>query len=99
MKLGSLERVNHLVAELSDVRSLIETAEHADVAAYQVYIEAQGDSGLRMSEEGASTSHSRGIGASKAFLGKVKQLAVTELKARQQAITAELKKLGVDTAS
>lgn len=99
MKLGNLDRVNHLVAELADIRSLIETAEAAEVTAFQVYIEAPGDMGLRMSEEGASTTHSRGISASKNFLAKVKQLAVAELKSRQQTILTALTELGVDTTS
>lgn len=98
MKLTDIERLNHLVAELDDIKSLIATAGRAESSAYQVYIDAPGDTGLRMSEEGASTSHSRGIGVSSAFLAKVKDLAVAELQSRQQAILAELTALGVDTA-
>jgi len=99
MKLENLDSVNHLVAELADIRSLIETAEHAEASAFQVYIEAQGDTGLRMSEEGASTSHSRGLGVSRSFLSNVKQLAVAELNSRQQDILKALADLGVETGS
>jgi hypothetical protein len=98
MKLTDIDRVNHLVAELADIKALIETAEHAEAASYQVFIEAPGDAGLRMSAEGASTTHSRGIDASAAFLTKVKHLAVSELQSRQKGILVDLAALGVDTA-
>lgn len=97
MKLADIDRVNHLVSELEDVKALIATASRAETTAYQVVIEAPGDTGLRMSDEGASTSHSRGIGVSAGFLTEVKQLAVAELQARQKTILAELTALGVDT--
>lgn len=99
MKLADIDRVNHLVAELADIKALIETAEHADTAAYQVFIEAPGDAGLRMSAEGASTTHARGIDVADAFLTKVKHLAVSELQSRQKTVLAALSALGVDTLS
>ena len=98
MKLSDIDRVNHLVSELEDVKALITMAERAEDNAYQVVIEAPGDSSLHMSEEGASTTHSRGISVSAGFLAQVKQLAVAELQSHQQAILAELSALGVDTA-
>jgi hypothetical protein len=99
MKLTDIDRVNHLVAELADIKALIETAEHAESSAFQVFIEAPGDAGLRMSSEGASTTHARGIDASESFLGKVKQLAVAELQSRRKGILAELTALGVDAGA
>ncbi len=97
MKLADIDRVNHLVTELDDVKSLIAMAARAEGNAYQVVIAAPGDSSLHMSEEGASTTHSRGIAVSPGFLAQVKQLAVAELQSRQQGILAELSALGVDT--
>ena len=97
MKLADIDRVNHLVTELDDVKALIAMAARAEGNAYQVVIEAPGDSSLHMSEEGASTSHSRGIGVSPEFLAQVKRIAVAELQSRQQGILAELAALGVDT--
>jgi len=97
MKLTDIDRVNHLVTELDDVKSLIAMAARAEGNAYQVVIEAPGDSSLHMSEEGASTTHSRGISASPGFLAQVKQLAVAELQSRQKGILAELAALGVET--
>jgi hypothetical protein len=99
MKLTDIERVNHLVAELADIKALIETAELAESSAFQVFIEAPGDAGLRMSSEGASTTHARGIDVSGAFLGKVKQLAIAELQSRQKGVLADLTALGVDAGS
>lgn len=99
MKLTDIDRVNHLVAELADINALIETAEHAENTAFQVFIEAPGDAGLRMSSEGASTTHARGIDVSESFLGKVKQLAIAELQSRRKGILAELTALGVDAGA
>ncbi len=96
MKLGNLDRVNHLVADLEDVKSLIGLAEKVEPNAYQVFIEAPGDASLRMSEQGATTTHSRGLAVSAGFLADVKQLTINELRARQQAIRSELATLGVD---
>jgi hypothetical protein len=98
MKLTDIDRVNHLVGGLADIKSLIETAEKADSSGYQVVIEAPGDAGLRMSSEGASTTHSRGIEASAAFLTKVKHLAIAELQSRQKGVLADPSALGVDTS-
>ena len=97
MKLTDIDRVNHLIAELDDVKTLIAMAGRAESDAYQVIIDAPGDSGVHMSAEGASTSHSRGIAVSPTFLAEVKQIAIAELHSRQQGILAELAGLGVDT--
>lgn len=96
MKLQDLERVNHLVSELADIRNLITMAERAEPAAFQLFVEAPGDASLRMSREGASTTHSRGISTSDGFLAHLKRLAVAELNARRETILAELTSLGVD---
>jgi hypothetical protein len=98
MKLTNIDRVNHLVTELEDVKALIVLAERAEDNAYQVVIDAPGDASLHMSEEGASTTHARGIGVAPGFLAQVKQLAVAELQSQQKGILTELAKLGVDTA-
>ena len=96
MKLQDLERVNHLVSELKDIRDLITMAERADASAFQLFIEAPGDASLRLSREGASTTHSRGVTASDGFLGNLKQLAVVELISHRDRTLAELQGLGVD---
>jgi hypothetical protein len=96
MKLKHLERVNHLVTQLDDIRRLTNMAEQADPAAFQLFIEAPGDSSLRMSQEGASTTHSLGVATSRPFLEELKRLGVAELRSRQGAILEELSALGVD---
>jgi hypothetical protein len=72
-------------------------AVRAEDNAYQVVIDAPGDSGLHMSEEGASTTHSRGIAMSPGFLARMQQPAVAELQSRQPGILTELAALGVGT--
>jgi|GEM_PF-6557124 len=96
MKLQDLDRVNHLVAELADIKSLIDMAERAEPMAFQLFIEAPGDASLRMSMEGASTTHSRGINATVGFLDSLKRLAVEELQAHKDRVLVELTGLGVD---
>jgi hypothetical protein len=97
MKLADIDRVNHLIAELSEITRLISVAERADIAAYQVFVEAPGDSSLKMSAEGPSTSHAQGVGVSQEFLGRLKELAVEELRAKRSRILADLQGLGVET--
>ncbi|MGE0415953.1 MAG: hypothetical protein AB7O80_04030 [Acetobacteraceae bacterium] len=97
MKLQDLDRVNHLVSELADIRNLIITAQRAEPHVFQLFIEAPGDASLRISHEGASTTHSRGMSGSPEFLARLKDLAVNELIAGRDRIVAELTALGVDT--
>ena len=97
MKLQDLDRVNHVVSELADMKNLIAMAEKAEPQAFQLFIEAPGDASLRISREGASTTHSRGLSATDAFLARLKELSVHELKARHKSLIAELTSLGVDT--
>jgi len=96
MKLQDLDRVNHLVSDLADIRNLIAMAERAEPAAFQLFVEAPGDASLRMSREGASTTHSRGISTSDGFLEHLKHLAIAELNTRREMVLAELTSLGVD---
>lgn len=97
MKLEDLAQVNHLVNELKEVRTLIGMAERAEPAAYQVFIEAPGDSSLKMSAEGATTSHANGVAATPGFLAEVKRIAVQELRAHETSLLKQLRALGVDT--
>lgn len=97
MKLADIDKVNHLIADLADINSLIRTAETAESGTYQLLIEAPGDASFRMSADGASTSHSRGTNVSAEFLASLKQLAIVELKARREVTLKTLGDLGVDT--
>jgi hypothetical protein len=96
MKLADIDKVNHLVAALRDMRALIVVAERAELSMFQLFIESTGDSSLKMSSEGASTSHSGGVSVSPAFLEKLRQLALDELRAKREGILTDLAALGVD---
>ena len=98
MKLTDIDKVNRLVADLAESRSLIDMAEKAPPDTFQLFIEAPGDASLKMSAEGAATTHSRGTGVTPAFLARLKKLAVEELHARRAVVLKELTALGVDTA-
>ena len=95
--MGDIDRVNHLVGELGDIKRLIAIAEAAEIGAYEVFVEAPGDASLKMSQEGPSTSHAQGVGVSDAFLERLKVLAVEELHAKRTRILGDLKALGVET--
>ena len=99
MKLADIDKVNHLIAELGEMNSLIATAEAAEPATFQLLIEAPGDSSFKMSAEGASTAHSRGTGVSPEFLSSLKQLGVAELHARRDLVLQALTASGVDTSA
>ena len=99
MKLEDLERVNRLVDELKEMKALIGMAERAEPPAFQVFIEAPGDASLKMSAEGATTSHANGVVVSAGFLADVKRLAVAELRAHERKLLDELRQLGVDTGA
>lgn len=99
MKLSDIEKVNHLIADLGEIESLIATAEAADPSMFQLVIEAPGDASFKMSAEGASTSHSRGTGVSDKFLASLKELAKAELRSRRDVVLKSLTALGVDTSA
>lgn len=98
MKLADIDKVNHLNAELQELRVRVAMAANAEPALYQLFIEAPGDASLRMSKEGASSPHSGGVTVSEAFLVQMKNLAVKELRAQVDTVMAALKALGVDTS-
>jgi hypothetical protein len=99
MKLTDIDKVNHLIADLGDINGLIGTAEAAEPAMLQLLIEAPGDASFKMSAEGASTSHSRGIDTSTEFLVSLRTLAIAELRSKRDTVLQELTALGVDTAA
>lgn len=99
MKLSDIDKVNHLISELGEVDSLLRTAEQAEPEVYQLFVEAPGDASLKLSAEGESTIHSRGIAVSAAFLAGLKASALAELRARRGVVLAALTALGVDTAA
>ena len=96
MKLNDIDRVNHLVADLNGVKELIEHTEKADPTDLELFIKLPGDASIRMSSEGASSTHYAGFSASLEFLERLKRLALEELDAKRRGIVSELKSLGVE---
>ena len=96
MKMRDIERVNHLIGELNSMNTLITHTDNADPADCELFIKLPGDSSIRMSNEGATSTHYQGFSASPDFLRQLQRLAVAELNTRRQAIIAELAALGVD---
>jgi hypothetical protein len=97
MKIKDIDRVNHLIAELNGMKELISHAERAEPTDYEVFIKLSGDASIRMSSEGAASTHYAGFSASADFLGRLQRLAIDELNARRRAIVDELAQLGVET--
>jgi hypothetical protein len=96
MKIQDIDRVNHLVSELSSMNALIAHAAQAESADFELFIKLPGDASIRMSSEGAASAHYGGYAASPEFLGRLRSLAVEELDTRRRGIIAELASLGVE---
>jgi hypothetical protein len=96
MKIQDIDRVNHLIAELKGMKELIAHAGHAEPADYELFIKLPGDASIRLSSEGAASTHYQGFSASPEFLRNIQRLSVDELDARRRGIIAELAALGVE---
>lgn len=96
MKIEDIDRVNHLVAELNGIRELIGHAEHAQPADFEAFIKLPGDASIRLSGEGAASTHYSGFTASPQFLDRLRSLALAELDAKRRGLIAELAALGVE---
>jgi hypothetical protein len=96
MKIQDIDRVNHLVAELNGLKELIGHAGRAGAADYELFIKLPGDASIRLSIEGAASTHYAGFSASPEFLVRLQQLAIEELDAKRRGIIAELAALGVE---
>jgi len=96
MRIADIDKVNHLVGELNALQELIVHAERAEPADCELFIKLPGDASIRMSSEGAASTHYQGYSVSPDFLRKLQRLAVEELEARRRGIIAELAALGVE---
>ena len=96
MKIQDIDRVNHLIAELKALQELAGHAQAAEPADCELYIKLPGDASIRMSSEGASSTHYQGFSVSTDFLRSLQRLAIEEIDARRRAIVAELASLGVE---
>lgn len=96
MKIQDIDKVNHLIGELNSMKALIAHAENADPTECELFIKLPGDSSIRLSSEGAASTHYQGFSASPDFLRRLHRSAVEELEARRRRIIDELATLGVD---
>ena len=96
MKIQDIDKVNHLIGELNGMRELIIHVQGADPSDYELFIKLPGDASVRMSSEGAASTHYQGYSVSPEFLQKLQQLALEELDARRRGIITDLGALGVE---
>jgi hypothetical protein len=96
MKIQDIDKVNHLITELNAMKELIGHAQRADPTDCELFIKMPGDASMRLSSEGAASTHYQGFAASVEFLRRLQQLAVEELDGRRRGIIAELAALGVE---
>jgi len=99
MKIQDIDRVNHLIGELNGMKELIAHAEKAEPSDFELFIKLPGDASIRMSSEGAASTHYQGYSVTPDFLRKLQRLAVEELDARRRGIIAELAARGVEAES
>lgn len=96
MKIKDIAAVNQLIARLEEVQKMIGAATNADADDFELFIERPGDGSIRMSAEGASSTHFQGFEASTGFLEGLRELALREFREREVAIKAELAAMGVE---
>jgi hypothetical protein len=96
MKIKDVERINALLKAHATVQELIGRTERAGTEDFSLMVERGGDGSIRMSLEGADSTHYQGHAVSLAFLERLKGLALEELGARRDGIAAELAAMGVE---
>jgi hypothetical protein len=96
MKIEDIDKVNHLIAELNGMKELIDHAKNAEPPDFEAFIKLPGDASIRLSAEGAASTHYLGFSASPDFLKRLQHLALDELGERRRAILADLAELGVE---
>ena len=96
MKIKDIAAVNALIGRLEEVQKMIGAATNADADDFELFIERPGDGSIRMSAEGASSTHFQGFESSGGFLEGLRGLALKEFRAREAAIKAELAAMGVE---
>jgi hypothetical protein len=96
MRIQDIDTVNHLIGELNGMKELIAHTQRADPSDCELFIKLAGDSSIRISSEGAASTHYQGFSASPEFLRRLQLLAVEELESRRRGIIGELAALGVE---
>ena len=69
MKIQDIDKVNHLIEELNGMNALITHTNDADPAECELFIKLPGDFSIRLSSEGAASTHYQGFSASSTSFG------------------------------
>ncbi len=96
MKVKDVERINDLLKALGVVQELIARIERAEPGDFDLLIERGGDGSIKLSEEGADSTHYQGYPVSLDFREKLKRLALEELGGRRSEIARALAAMGVE---
>jgi hypothetical protein len=96
MKIKDVERINDLLKTRAAVVELIARVERAEPGDFELMVERGGDGSIRLSEEGADSTHFQGWPVSVGFLARLKVLALEELDARRAAVERDLAAMGVE---
>ena len=94
MKIQDIDKVNHLIGELNSMKALIAHAENADPTECELFIKLPGDLSIRLSSEGAASTHYQGFSASSDFLRRLHRSAVEELEARRRGSSMSSRRWG-----
>jgi len=97
MKIKDVERINDLLKTRAAVVELIARVERAEPGDFELMVERGGDGSIRLSEEGADSTHFQGWPVSVGFLARLKVLALGELQARRSGVERDLAAMGVET--
>ena len=96
MKIKDVERINELLKALGAVQDVIARTGRAETDDFELMVERGGDGSIKLSLEGADSTHYQGYAVSEGFLAKLKALALEELAARRAAIAQDLAAMGVE---
>lgn len=96
MKIKDVERINALLKAREQVLALIARVERAEPGDFELMIERGGDGSIKLSEEGADSTHYQGYPVTVAFLTRLKALSLEELGATRAGVEAELAAMGVE---
>lgn len=97
MKIKDVERINDLLKARGVVLELLARVAAAELVDFALMIERGGDGSIKLSQEGADSSHYQGYPVSSGFLARLKALALEELGARRAEVERQLVDMGVET--
>jgi len=96
MKVEDVERINALLKARQEVSELIGRVERAEAGDVALMIERGGDGSIKLSEEGADSTHFQGYSVSLGFLARLKALSLEEMGSRRANVERDLAGMGVE---